>query len=50
MMWEKNKVVNPRLAFPFFLKTIVARRVLEKEELRFYKTGIQEDMLKKILG
>ena len=23
MVWEKNKVVTPRLAFPFCLKTVV---------------------------
>ena len=31
-MWEKNKVVTPRLAFPFCLKTVVKQRRFQKKK------------------
>ena len=32
MMWEKNKAVYPRLAFPFFLKTVVKQDNFQKKQ------------------
>ena len=32
MMWEKNKAVTPRLAFPFFLKTVVKQGSFQKKK------------------
>ena len=31
-MWEKNKAVTPRLAFPFFLKTVVKQGNFQKKQ------------------
>ena len=31
MMWEKNKEVTPRLAFPFFLKAVVKQGHFQKK-------------------
>ena len=31
-MWEKNKAVTPRLAFPFFLKTTVKQGIFQKKQ------------------
>ena len=32
IMWEKNKAVTPRLAFPFFLKTVVNQGRFQKKK------------------
>ena len=32
MMWERNKAVTPRLAFPFFLKTVVKKGNFQKKK------------------
>ena len=46
-MWEKNKAVTPRLAFPFFLKIVVKKGSFQKkEEIRFSNPGIKEGFLK----
>ena len=40
----KNKADTPILAFPFFLKTIEKKRNSEKEELRFYYSGMTTEL------
>ena len=45
MSWEKNKAVTPRLAFPFFLKTVENLRNSEKKEPCFYYSGMTSELL-----
>ena len=51
MMWEKNKEVTPRLAFPVFLKTPIKKNSFQKKEkMHFYYYGIKENFLKMFPG